>query len=115
MRAERVPQVSVGTPDRIPSREDVKDAIKAAFAEVLPQYRITAQEIADKIGARDATVEGWRNKPGLMSAEYLVILMIAFPQFAAAVRRRLSMRPDLAPTLRTIMDELEAKLSGSLL
>ena len=115
MRAERVHQSRVGTIERIPSREAVKGAIKSAFTEVLPQYRITAQEIADRIGAKDATVEGWRTKPGLMSAEYLVILMIAFPQFGSAVRRRLQLRPEIAPTLRAVLDEVEDRLAGGII
>lgn len=115
MRWGRDQQSSGTSDDRIPSRDEVRDAIKSAFSKCLPQYRITAQEIADKIGARDGTVEGWRAKPGLMSAEYLVILMIAFPEFGSEVRRRLRLRPELAPTLRSVLDELEEKLAGGML
>lgn len=86
MRAERVPQTSGEVGERVPSKEEAREQIKAALMRALPQYRITAKEIADAVGAQDATVEGWRTKTGVMSAEYLLMLGAAFPEFWVHVR-----------------------------
>lgn len=86
MRAQTIPHNRVGVGERVPSKEETRKGIKGALTKALPQYKITAKEIADKIGAQDATVEGWRHKPGVMSAEYLIMLGVAYPEFWVHVR-----------------------------
>lgn len=113
MRPGTIQRTTRNQSDVVPSKVDVKRAIKSAIYDHLPAYKITAAEIADKIGANDATVEGWRSRDGgVPSAEYVLMLMVAFPDFGAAVCERVGLRPTLSPEIRRVVADMERVLSG---
>lgn len=100
-----VNDIALGRGDRVPSRRDAKDLIRLAFVQALPAGRYPAKEIAGAIGAAQSTVEGWRQPDGIMSADFLVILQVRYPQFDAELRRLFRLRRDLDPDFQRQLAE----------
>lgn len=114
MRPETIQRTTRNQSDVIPSKADMKRAIKDAIFHSLPAYKITAAEIADRIGANDATVEGWRSREGgVPSAEYTLILMVAFPDFAAQLQGRIGLRAELDPHQEAVLLQLRQVMARS--
>lgn len=99
------PDISLGLRDRVPSRRDARGLINMAFVNSLPKHRITAKEIADEIGAAENTVEGWRAPEGVMSAEFLMLLQVRYPQFEAELRRLFKLQRALSPDFQKELAE----------
>jgi len=111
MRLGTVLHKSVDATDRIPSKLDARKAIKDAVFRALPAYRITAAEVANRIGVSVATVEGWRTKDGVPSAECLTLLRLAYPEFEAALNCALGLS-DLELQQEIVMIQLRQQLRG---
>ncbi len=94
---ERSPELRLGTRDRVPSRRDSRDLIKLAFSNALPPHRYPAKQIAGEIGASQSTVEGWRTDRGMMSADFMMMMQVRYPQFESELRRLFKLQRELSP------------------
>jgi hypothetical protein len=92
-----VPNIDIGHRDRVPSRRDSRDLIKLAFSNALPPHRYPAKQIAGEIGASQSTVEGWRTDRGMMSADFMMIMQVKYPQFESELRRLFKLQRELSP------------------
>lgn len=95
---------NVGVP-RTATLHEVKSDLNSAIQRAIPKHRVTAKEVAHKIGVSENTVDNLRRDvPDAMAR--LVMLGQAFPDFRAEVARLMGMERDLDPEFQRQFVEL---------
>lgn len=95
---------NLGNP-RTASLHEVKSDLNSAIQRTIPKHRVTAKEVATKIGVSENTVDNLRrDAPDAMAR--LIMLGQQFPDFRAEVMRLMGLERDLDPEFQRQFVEL---------